>query len=135
MPAAELPELFIDRSVGLIGVPRHFREMWPTTVRTLNEVFGAGKVADAEWMARADDEGWVAVCKDDKIRYRPGERELMSRGGLRVFCLTNGNLTRDAMVAWFAQAHHGLLTQAPQPGPWMLGVYARGRTELLKLYK
>jgi hypothetical protein len=27
------------------------------------------------------------------------------------------------------------LTQAPQPGPWMLGVYARGRTELLKLYK
>jgi PIN like domain len=56
--------------VGLIGVPRHFREMWPTTVRTLKEVFGAGKVADAEWMARADDEGWVAVCKDDKIRYR-----------------------------------------------------------------
>ena len=83
MPAAELPELFIDRSVGLIGVPRHFREAWPTRVRTLNDVFGAGKVADAEWMARADAEGWVAVCKDDKIRYRPGERELMSQGSLR----------------------------------------------------
>jgi hypothetical protein len=46
----------------------------------------------------------------------------------------NGNLTRDEMVTWFAQAHAGLLTRAPQPGPWMLGVYARGRTELLKLY-
>lgn len=134
MPVAELPELFIDRSVGLLGVPRHFRAAWPTTVRTLNEVFGAGKVADQEWMTRADTEGWIAVCKDDKIRRRTGERELMSRGALRVFCLMNGNLTRDEMITWFAQAHNGLLTQAHQPGPWMLGVYAHGRTELLKLY-
>ena len=52
-----------------------------------------------------------------------------------MVCLTNGNLTRDAMVAWFAEAHQGLVVQAPQRGPWMLGVYARGRTELLKLYE
>jgi methionine synthase II (cobalamin-independent) len=71
----------------------------------------------------------------NKIRSRPGERSLMSQGGLRVFCLTNGNLTRDDMVTRFAQAHDGLLAQAPEPGPWMLGIYARGRTELLKLYE
>lgn len=135
MPDAGLPELFIDRSVGLIRVPQHFRESWPARVRTLNEVFGPGKVADSEWMTRADAEGWISVCKDDKIRYRPGERNLMSQGRLRVFCLTNGNLTRDEMAGWFAQAHHGLLAQAPQAGPWMLGAYARGRTELLKLYE
>jgi len=135
MPDAELPELFIDRSVGLLGVPQHFREAWPTNVHTLNDVFGAGKVADSVWMARADAEGWIAVCKDDKIRSRPGERSLMSQGGLRVFCLTNDNLTRDDMVTRFGQAHDGLLAQAPEPGPWMLGIYARGRTELLKLYE
>lgn len=135
MPDAELPNLFIDRSVGLLAVPQHFRGSWPSKVYTLNEVFGAGKVADSLWMARADAEGWIAVCKDDKIRYRPGERSLMSQGGLRVFCLTNGNLTRDDMVTWFAQAHGGLLAQASEPGPWMLGVYARGRTQLLKLYE
>lgn len=101
MPDAELPELFIDRSVGLLGVPQHFREAWPTNVHTLNDVFGAGKVADSVWMARADAEGWIAVCKDDKIRSRPGERSLMSQGGVRVFCLTNGNLTRDDMVTRF----------------------------------
>ena len=134
MPVAEPPELFIDRSVGLLGVPRHFREAWPTTVRTVDEVFGAGKVADEVWMARADAEGWIAVCKDDKIRRRTGERELMSRGTLRVFCLANGNVTRDEMIAWLTEAHPALLKQAPEPGPWMLGVYAHGRTERLKLY-
>ena len=43
-------------------------------------------------------------------------------------------MTRDEMIAWFTEAHPALLKQAPEPGPWMLGVYAHGRTERLKLY-
>lgn len=134
MPDAGPPDLLIDRSVGGVAVPQHFREVWPGRVRTLNEVFGLGKVPDSVWMQRADQEGWIAVCKDDRIRRRPGERELMSGGKLRVFCLTNGQLSRDRMVAYFAAAQDGLIAQAAVAGPWMLGVYASGRTEALTLY-
>ena len=134
MPDAELPDLFIDRSVGLGGVPAHFRAAWPAKVRTIVDVFGPGKVPDEDWMRRCDEEGWIAVCKDDKIRRKPGERELMSQGTLRVFCLTNGQLTRDRMVEHFARAHDRLVEQAREPGPWMLGIYSAGRAEVLTLY-
>lgn len=134
MPDVALPELLIDRSVGRQAVPQHFRDVWPSTVRTLDEVFGYGKVEDQEWMQRADAEGWVAVCKDDRIRRRPGERELMSGGSLRVFCLTNGQLTRDRMVDYFAKAGPRLIEHAAEAGPWMLGVYAGGKVARLTLY-
>lgn len=84
-------------------------------------------------MQRCDDEGWIAACKDARIRRRRGERQLMSQGTLRVFCLANGNLLRDEMVARFRDNLGDILEQAPLPGPWLYGVYQH-HIESLKLY-
>ena len=84
-------------------------------------------------MQHADAEGWVAACKDDRIRRRRGERRLMSQGGLRVFCLANGNLKTRQQVEYFERATGAMLAQSPAAGPWMFGVYKHG-IEQLKLY-
>lgn len=127
------PDLLIDRSLGGIAVPSFFRQAWPAQVHTLDDVFGSGKVEDALWMAHADQAGWIAVCKDDRIRRRVGERLLMSQGSLRVFCLTNGQLLRDEMVDRFARALPEMLAVVNEPAPWMYGVYS-DHIELLTLY-
>ena len=99
-------------------------------VHNLDEVFGDRNVEDREWMALADARGWVAVCKDGRIRRRRGERELMALRGLRVFCLANGNLTRELMVDGFRHNLGAMFEQAPLPGPWLFGLYADGISSL-----
>lgn len=118
------PELLIDRSLGGIAVPEFLRKSWPSPVRTIDEVFGVRKVEDVEWMTRADARGWIAVCKDGMIRRRRGERQLMSQGSLRVFCLANGNLRREVMVERFADNLAAMVRQSEEPGPWPYALYA-----------
>lgn len=73
------PDLFVDRSLGRIAVPGYLRTAWPATVRTLDEVFGKGKVEDTRWMRLADKEGWIAACRDDRTRFRPGEGKVAEK--------------------------------------------------------
>lgn len=128
------PDLLIDRSLGGIAVPNWFRDNWPAPVRTIDDVWGPPKVEDTEWMRRCQVEGWVAVCKDGRIRRRRGERELMSSGALRVFCLANGQLSRDDQVERFRINRERMIAVANDRGPWMYGVYA-DKIEQLTLYK
>jgi hypothetical protein len=132
--AHALPDLLIDRSLGLVAVPAFFRGAWPSAVRTIDDVYGRGKVEDQVWMQDADAEGWVAICKDDRIRRRVGERKLMSGGTLRVFCLVGGQLRSSVQVKRFSTLLEDLKVQSVEPGPWMFGVYA-GHIEALTLYK
>lgn len=130
MAGLEPPSLLVDRSLGTLAVPAFFRSNWSSTVKTTDEIFGEGKVEDVVWMQWCQDQGWAAVCKDDRIRRRVGERQLMSQGTLQVFCLPNGNMKRDLMVDRFATHLQAMLTQVEQPGPWMMGVYAHGLAPL-----
>jgi hypothetical protein len=124
MAGLEPPELLIDRSLGGIAVPEYLKSVWPSEVRTIDDQFGTRKVEDTEWMSLADEQGWIAVCKDGRIRRRRGERELMSRGSLRVFCLANGNLRREVMVERFKRNLGAMLAQSSAPGPWLYALYS-----------
>lgn len=114
-------------------MPGFLKGEWPSEVRTIDDVFGTRKVPDDIWMQMADRQGWIAVCKDDRIRRRVGERHLMSQRSLRAFCLANGNLLRDEQVARFRRNLAEMIAVAPAPGPWMRAVYT-DRIELLTLY-
>jgi hypothetical protein len=127
------PELLVDRSLGGIAVPAYLEQAWPSAVQTLDDVFGVRPVPDVEWMAYAEQHGMIAVCKDRMIRRRRGERELLSLGTLRVFCLANGNLTRTGMVRRFDQNLPAMLGQSLAPGPWLYALYA-DRIAALTLY-
>lgn len=103
----------------------HFSEMTP----------------DIEWIPGVAERGWVAITKDDRIRYRPLERTIVMSSGARVMLLTGKadlrlhaeNVVRthaaiERFIAknaapWFAKLHR------PSPGDLLRRPEAPGSVE------
>src|SRR4051812_44861925 len=108
------PEFFIDRSLGAIEVPETLRAAG-LVVHTMREVYGetwGQRVDDETWLADVAAAGWVALHKDDRIRRRPAQLAAVERFGLRVFCLTNGNLRGADQAAWLLFNRHRIVHAA-----------------------
>jgi hypothetical protein len=95
-------------------------------------VFGQHKVPDVEWIAWADERDLVALVKDDRIRRNRLERQALLHSTLRVFCLTNGNLTKAEQVSRFEARWPAIIRRCAGPGPFVCGVYS-DRIEDLRL--
>ena len=93
-PPAGLPDLFLDRSLGRVEVPRLLRAAGLRLV-TLAEHYGVPldeTVEDDEWLRLAGTQGWVVFMKDKGIRRNPRERAVVSAFSVRCFCLTRQGL-------------------------------------------
>jgi hypothetical protein len=126
------PEFFIDRSLGSEAVPAALRAVGAEVV-TMRELWGeaeAQELLDTEWIARLRESNPIVLMKDDRIRYRPAEQLAFEQAGLRGFVLTNGNLRRAQMAAYFLDNLDTIRRIAEQPGPYICGVY-RIRVERL----
>jgi len=131
-PAAAQPEFLIDRSLGRIEVPAALRAVG-LTVHTLADVFGeeaAQETEDVTWIRLAATRGWVVLCKDDRIRRRPAERQALMDGKVRVFCLTNASLGFADQAAYFVGNRFRIIQAARKPGPYLYGVYRDGISRL-----
>jgi hypothetical protein len=49
---------------------------------------------------------------------------------VRVFCLTNANLTFAEQAAYFMANRHRIIRAARKPGPYLYGVYKDSITKL-----
>ncbi|GAA1637650.1 hypothetical protein GCM10009744_28650 [Kribbella alba] len=116
------PRFYIDVGLGGLAVPALVRELGCEAL-TKVQVFGQRKVEDTEWIAWADAADLVVLTKDDAIRRRPLERAALAESRLRVFCLTNANLTKAQQVARFEERWPAILRRCAQPGPFVCGVY------------
>lgn len=120
LPAAPLPpEFFVDRSLGSDAVPRALHAVGAEVV-TMRELWGeteAQALLDTEWIARLTAMSPVVLMKDDRIRYRPAEQQAFQAAGLRGFVLTNGNVKRAEMAAYFLTNLDTIRRLAAQPGP------------------
>ncbi len=102
-PPAGLPDLFIDRSLGRIKVPQLLRAAG-LRLTTLAERYGIPAdedVADEDWLRDAGERGEVVFMKDERIRYRPAEKHVVTAAAVRAFCLSRRDLDADAMAALF----------------------------------
>ncbi len=117
-------EFLLDRSLGksiaegLLG--------YGLRVHTLASVYGeqrAQQLADETWLVDAGERGWAVLTKDDAIRRRPNEREPLMEHGLRVFCITNAQLTGSEQLARLVANRDRIVRQAQTPGPYIYGVY------------
>jgi hypothetical protein len=127
-----LPDLFLDRSLGRRQVPELLRASG-LRLQTLSEVYGTPAdegVADVDWLELAGTNGWVVLMKDQRIRYRPVEREALIAHGVRAFCLTGGNLRAADMAAHFLAAIDVITAACAQPGPFLYAVSPRGLRRL-----
>lgn len=124
-----LPELFLDRSLGRRQVPELLRNAG-LQLQTLAEVYGIPAdetIADVDWLARAGNEGWVVLMKDERIRYRPAERAALLRHHVRAFCLTSGNLRASDMAQLYLGVLDRMAAACTDPGPFL---YVISRTGL-----
>jgi hypothetical protein len=106
------------------------------TVHTLADVYGeqrSQEIEDTEWIAYAAKHDLVVLCKDDRIRRRPLERQAMQQGAVRVFCLTNANLTFDEQAERFVRHRFKIVQRSRSVGPYVYGVYENGLRKLWPL--
>lgn len=103
---AGLPDLFLDRSLGRIKVPRLLRAEGLRVV-TLSEHYGIPadeNIEDTQWLQLAGERGWVAVMKDDRIRYVGAEKQALVAHRVRALVITNASLSGEQMAARIIRA-------------------------------
>lgn len=95
-----LPDLFVDRSLGRVTVPRLLREHG-LRLTTLAERYGVPadeKITDVEWLGDAGRNGEAVLMKDEMIAHRPAERVAVVEHSVRCFCLARKDLSGPAMA-------------------------------------
>ena len=95
-----LPDLFLDRSLGRKKVPELLRAKGLRLV-TLAEHYGIPNdetIDDTEWLQLCGERGWLAVMKDDRIRYVGTERHALVEYRVRAAVITNANLPAADMA-------------------------------------
>jgi PIN like domain len=120
------PEFLIDRSLSQRSLPAALREAG-LTVRTLADVYGeqeAREIDDAAWLALAGRRGWVVLAKDDHIRRRPAELRALTAGRVRLFCLTDAQLTFAAQAECFVVNRDRIIQATQKPGPFVYAVHS-----------
>ena len=91
---AGLPDLFLDRSLGRKKVPELLRAEGLHVV-TLADHYGIPAdetIEDSEWLQLCGQRGWLALMKDDRIRYVGAERHALVMYRVRAAVITNANL-------------------------------------------
>jgi len=119
------PEFFIDRSLGRKHLAEALEELG-LTVHTMASVYGehvAQELEDERWLADVGQHDWIVLMKDDAIRRRPSERDVLKAAQVRAFCLTNAQLRASEQSARFVGNIERILRQAEKPGPYIYGVY------------
>lgn len=89
------------------------------------------RVEDEDWLQLAGTRRWLAVMKDDRIRYKPSERAALVTYGVRGLVITNANLSAEVMVERIIRV---LPTAAEicvaRSGPFLFAVQKNGLREI-----
>lgn len=120
------PVFFLDRGLGRYAVAEAIRAR-DYRVVPMFEAYPGGAdqaIGDDEWIARASNEGWIALTKDDSIRRDHADALAASR--LRVFALNNANLTGEQMAERYVTHLNRIVLRAATPGPYVYVVTASG---------
>lgn len=130
----ELPDLFLDRSLGRIQVPGLLRDAGLRLI-TLAEHYGIPAdedVIDEEWLELAGRNGWAVFLKDARIRSRTVERETVKQCEVRCFCITRQDLTAAQMADRYIHHLEAITKACADPGPFIYAVH-EARIERLSL--
>jgi len=129
-----LPDLFLDRSLGRVVVPRLLREQG-LRLLTLSEYYGIPadeEITDETWLEAAGQAGWAVFMKDARIRYNRIEQRAVREFGVRCFCLSNQSLSGAEMAARFMSNLRSIVAACETSGPFIYAVH-KTRIELLDL--
>lgn len=132
---------FTDRDLGSL-FPRILSDAGISVIKRDDE-FSNERTSDEVWLQRVGANGWYAISRDKRIRYRPNERQAVIREGVGLF-LIMGNAPHEELAFNFVDCIRKIerFCNRYQP-PFIAGVYRptplqrerqrrpRGRVELL----
>jgi hypothetical protein len=128
-----LPDFFLDRSLGRIKVPSLLRKHGVRLV-TLAEHYGIPAdetVADVDWLRLVGERSWIALMKDNRIRYVPAEKAALIEHGVRAFVITNQGLPADDMVKRIVSAIPSITEIClSRTGPFLYAIQANRVDEI-----
>ena len=125
-PEPPPPIFFLDRGLGRITVASALRDAGFSAL-PMTDVYPNGadqRIGDDEWIGRASSEGWIALTKDASI-VRDHEVALLS-STLRVFALSNANLTGPEMAERYRVNINRIVQRARRDGPYVYVVGPSG---------
>lgn len=95
------------------------------TVHVMADVFGDDPAMrkDEDWVTEVTTRGWVILTKDDKMRMKPRERDVLLEHGARVFCITNAHMKAEDMAARLVKHRGKIVRLSRKPGPYVYAVY------------
>lgn len=120
-----LPELFLDRSLGPVQVPRLLRDSGLSLI-TLTEHYGQPRdqdVPDSEWLELVGSRGWIVFTKDKRIGRVRSQRMAIVKFKVRCFYLTKQNLDAKEMATRFLNNLPRISKACARPGPFMFAVH------------
>ena len=85
-------------------------------VESHNSHFRQG-TEDIIWLPFVGRHQWVLITKDQKIRKRPFERQVLINSGVRSFVLYGGNLKAAEMAAIYSAAMPAMLKLIADQAP------------------
>jgi hypothetical protein len=72
---------------------------------------------DERWLADVGHHDWIVLRKDDAIRRRPSERDVLATAKVRAFCLTNANSAPPSSQpgSWATSSASNARPRSPAP--------------------
>lgn len=93
---------FLDRSLGAVQVASALIAEGEEVV--IHDDRFLSTAEDPEWLPVVGRNGWVALSKDDQLRFNPLQRLAIYSAAVPVFILAQGNLTGAQMAEAFVAA-------------------------------
>jgi hypothetical protein len=121
----ELPDSFVNRSLGAYGVPDALREDgWPLV--TMREIYGEqgaqNLTGDSLWIEEVSARGLVILSKDSKSLCGVHRADIEEHGA-KVFILPQQNLNGDEMAERFIRHKYRIARKAEKDGPMIYRLY------------
>lgn len=73
-------------------------------------------IADTQWIADADRNGWLVLTKDERITRRADEQQALVHSRVRVFAIGNQHLTGTQQASYYVTNVHRTVQRSRKPG-------------------
>ena len=112
MGRKKVPELLRAEGLRLITLAEHYGVPHDETIE------------DTAWLQLCGERNWLAIMKDDRIRYVNAERHALIRNGVRAAVITNANLSAMDMVERIIRAIPDLVEVCSERrGPFLFALH------------
>jgi hypothetical protein len=118
------PTFFLDRGLGRFHVADALRSLGLMVVILGDHYPDDGRtVPDPVWISEASERAWVALTKD--LNILRDHRAELATSTLRVFALTNANLTGPQMAERVTANINRILQRARKAGPYVYVIHPK----------